>query len=59
MTVVYAVLASAVLLLVFTALLWTRIVDLGSDPTPLMLVLVVAAVMDVVVAAIFLRKLSR
>jgi len=59
MTVVYAVLASAVLLLVFAALLWARIVDLGSDPMPLMVVLVAAAVMDVVVAAIFLRKFSR
>ena len=59
MTVVYAVLGSAVLLLVFAALLWTGTIDFGSDPMPLILVLVFGAVMDVVVAAIFLRRLSR
>ena len=59
MTVIYALLASALVVLVFAALLWARIIDLGSDPMPLVALLVVAAVMDVVVAAIFLRKLSR
>ena len=59
MTVVYAVLASSVLLLVFAALVWTGTIDLGVDPMPLTLVLVFGAVMDVVVAAIFLRRMSR
>ena len=59
MTVVYAVLASSALLLVFAALVWTRTIDLGVDPMPLTAVLVFGAVMDVVVAAIFLRRMSR
>ena len=59
MTVIYALLGSCAMLLVLAALLWTRVIDLGSDPGPLLLVLVIAAVMDIVVAAIFLRKLSR
>jgi hypothetical protein len=59
MTVVYAVLASSALLLVFAALVWMGTIDLGIDPMPLTAVLVLAAVMDVVVAAIFLRRLSR
>ena len=59
MTVVYAVLASSVLLLVFAALVWTGTIDLGVDPMPLTAVLVFGAVMDVVVAAIFLRRMSR
>ncbi|AMY07374.1 hypothetical protein LuPra_00541 [Luteitalea pratensis] len=59
MTVVHAVLASSALLLVFAALVWTGTIDLGIDPMPLTAVLVLAAVMDVVVAAIFLRRLSR
>jgi len=59
MTGIYALLGSAVLLLVFAALLWTGTFEFGSDPMPLIMLIVVAAVMDVVVAVIFLRKLSR
>ena len=59
MTSVYAVLASAVLLLVFAALVWTGTIDLGIDPMPLTALLVFAAVMNVVVAAIYLRRMSR
>ena len=59
MTVVYAVLASAALLLVFAALVWTRTIDVGIDPLPLTALLVVGAIMDLVVAAIFLRRTSR
>ena len=51
MTVVYAVLASSVLLLVFAALVWTRTLDLGlGDTMPLTALLVAGAVMDVAVA---------
>ena len=60
MTVIYALMASAVLLLVFAAAIWTRTIDLGfEDPTPLAALLVVGAVMDVAFAGIFLRKLTR
>ena len=52
-------LASAVLLLVFAGLVWTGTIDLGIDPMPLTALLVFGAVMDVVVAAIFLRRMSR
>ena len=58
-TVIYALLGSAVVMLAFAGFIWTRTIDLDMDPTPLAALLVLGAVMDVVVAAIFLRKLSR
>jgi len=59
MTVVYALLGSSVVLFVFAGLLYSRTIDLGTDPTPLTALVVLGAVMDVVVAAVFVRRLSR
>ena len=59
MTVVYTLLASAVVMIAFAALLWTRTIDLGMEPMPLTALLVLGAVMDAVFAVIFMRKLSR
>ena len=59
MTVVYTLLASAVVMIAFAALFWTRTIDLGMEPMPLTALLVLGAVMDVVFAVIFMRKLSR
>ena len=59
MTVVYTLLASAVVMIAFAVLLWTRTIDLGMEPMPLTALLVLGAVMDVVFAVVFMRKLSR
>ena len=59
MTVIYVLVGSAVLMLVFAALFWTGTIDVGMEPMPIVLLLVGSAVMDLLFAAIFLRKLSR
>ncbi len=59
MTVVYALLASAVVLLAMAAVVWKGVIDLGDQTTPLVAVLVLGAVMDLVFVAIFLRRITR
>ena len=59
MTVVYALLASAVVLLAMAAVVWKGVIDLGDQTTPLVAVLVLGAVMDLVFVAIFLRRIAR
>ncbi len=59
MTVVYALLVSAVVLLAMAAVFWNGIIDLGDQTMALVAVLVLGAVMDLVFVAIFLRRITR
>jgi hypothetical protein len=59
MTVVYALLVSAVVLLAMAAVVWSGIIDLGDQTMALVSVLVLGALMDLVFVAIFLRRITR
>jgi hypothetical protein len=59
MTVVYALLVSAVVLLAMAAVVWNGISDLGDQTMALVSVLVLGALMDLVFVAIFLRRITR
>jgi hypothetical protein len=59
MFVVYVLFATAAAMVLFATLLWFGVVDLGIDPGPLALVLVLGAVMDVALSTLLLVRMTR
>jgi hypothetical protein len=59
MTTVYILFATAAAMTVCAALLWFGVVDIGVDPGPFALLLVLGAVMDVAFSALLLVRMTR
>ena len=59
MTVVYALLGSAALLVTMAVLVFAGILDIGVDPLLFGGVLVAGAVMDLVMVAVYTTRLKR